>query len=261
MLDFKRFMFDLDEKPLDRICDDGGFISIFRKICCIGDSLASGELESFSEGKRGYHDMFEYSWGQYIARMAGTTCYNQSRGGMTAKEFITSYADKMGYWDEKYLSQCYIIALGVNDCCNRKMAVGSFDDYNAVEPVESFAYYYSLILKKIRSLQPNARIFLVSMPHYNENHRDVINEHCKCLKQFCDNLERTYLIDLTNNSPAQDDEFRRRFKVGGHLNAAGYYVIAKMIASYVDYIIRKYPEEFSLSGFIGTDHTYEGFMR
>ena len=260
MLDFKKFYSDPDEKPLDNICNDGGFISIFRTVCCIGDSLASGELEGYSNSKRSYHDKFEYSWGQYIARMAGLTCFNQSRGGMTAKELMTSYADKMGYWDEKYLSQCYIVALGVNDCCNAKMPVGSFDDYNSNEPKETFAYYYSLLLKKIRSLQPNARVFLVTMPHYNENHRDIINEHCECLREFAKNLDRTYLIDLTNNSPAQDDEFRRRFKVGGHLNAAGYYVMAKMIASYVDYIIRNNPEEFSLAGFIGTGNTYEGYM-
>ena len=73
------------EKPLDNIPEDGGFSAIFRTIACIGDSLSSGEFESRNpDGSRGYHDMFEYSWGQFIARQIGAKVYNFSRGGMTA---------------------------------------------------------------------------------------------------------------------------------------------------------------------------------
>ena len=42
-MDIKKF-FDENEKPLDRLIDDGGFASIFRTIACIGDSLSSGEF-------------------------------------------------------------------------------------------------------------------------------------------------------------------------------------------------------------------------
>ena len=76
-----------NEKPLDRIVTDGGFTGIFRKIGCIGDSLSSGEFESrTADGTRNFHDFYEYSWGQHIARSTGSTVYNFSRGGMTAKE-------------------------------------------------------------------------------------------------------------------------------------------------------------------------------
>ena len=76
-----------DEKPLDNLVSDGGFVGIFRSIACVGDSLSSGELESMTpDGQRGYHDIYDISWGQYIARMAGTKVYNFSRGGMTARE-------------------------------------------------------------------------------------------------------------------------------------------------------------------------------
>ena len=40
-----------DEKPLDRIVSDGGFVGIFRTIACVGDSLASGEFEDFLRKK------------------------------------------------------------------------------------------------------------------------------------------------------------------------------------------------------------------
>ena len=105
------------EQPLDNIVTDGGFCSIFRTIGCIGDSLSSGEFESKNEeGKVDYHDYFEYSWGQYIARSAGCTVYNFSRGGMTASEYWNSFAEANDYWNPDKLCQAYIIALGVNDC-------------------------------------------------------------------------------------------------------------------------------------------------
>ena len=93
-----------DEKPLDRIVTDGGFCTIFRNIACIGDSLASGEFESKDEeGKKGYHDFYEYSWGQYIARSSGSKVYNFSKGGMTAKEYVESFGEANGYWDKDKL--------------------------------------------------------------------------------------------------------------------------------------------------------------
>ena len=77
---------DEKEKPLDRMVSDGGFCGIFRTIGVIGDSLASGELESVNpDGTKSYHDFFEYSWGQFMARDIGCKVYNFSRGGMSAK--------------------------------------------------------------------------------------------------------------------------------------------------------------------------------
>ena len=90
-----------EEKPLDNLVVDGGFVGIFRKMAFVGDSLSSGEFEALdAQGKRSYHDMYEYSWGQYIARMCGNTAYNFSRGGMTAKEYCESFAEENGFWDK-----------------------------------------------------------------------------------------------------------------------------------------------------------------
>ncbi|MBQ2256223.1 MAG: hypothetical protein II330_05125, partial [Clostridia bacterium] len=105
-----------DEKPLDNLVSDGGFVGIFRSIACVGDSLSSGELESMTpDGQRGYHDIYDISWGQYIARMAGTKVYNFSRGGMTAREYLQSFGEANGYWNPELACQAYIMALGCND--------------------------------------------------------------------------------------------------------------------------------------------------
>ena len=100
MMNINDFYAIPDEKPLDNLVSDGGFVGIFRSIACVGDSLSSGELESMTpDGQRGYHDIYDISWGQYIARMAGTKVYNFSRGGMTAIEYMQSFAEANDYWN------------------------------------------------------------------------------------------------------------------------------------------------------------------
>ena len=108
-MNIQEFMSNQNEKPLDRIVSDGGFTAIFRTICCVGDSLSSGEFESLNaDGSHGYHDMYEYSWGQYLARMCGSRVYNFSRGGMSAKWYCETFADENDFWNPKYASQAYI---------------------------------------------------------------------------------------------------------------------------------------------------------
>ena len=86
----KKFMALPSGDPLDELRPNGGFCGIFRTIGCIGDSLSSGEFESLDEeGNKGYHDEYEYSWGQYLARLTGSKVYNFSgaecRPGNTAR--------------------------------------------------------------------------------------------------------------------------------------------------------------------------------
>ena len=146
-MDISQFYSKPDEKPLDQILADGGFCGIFRTIGCIGDSLSSGEFESFDEnGVKGYHDYFEYSWGQYIARATGSKVYNFSRGGMTAMQYWESFAEQSGFWDKDKLCQAYIIALGANDLFGLKQEIGSaadidLDNYENNAP--TFAGYYA----------------------------------------------------------------------------------------------------------------------
>ena len=88
-MDWTKELYNKNEKPLDKLVDGYSHTSIFRTIAFIGDSLSSGEFETRDEnGKTGYHDLFEYSWGQYIARKNGLKAYNFSRGGMTAKRCV-----------------------------------------------------------------------------------------------------------------------------------------------------------------------------
>ena len=244
------------EKPLDNIVTDGGFCKIFRTIGCIGDSLASGEFQSRDiNGNCGYHDYYEYSWGQFIAREAGIRVYNFSRGGMTAEEYIESFADKNGFWDEDKSCQAYIIALGVNDIICKNQELGSISDINlerAGQNAKNFAGYYARIIQRIKVQQPNAKIFLVTM--LKNTDPDGVRKkegHAKLLHEMADLFNYTYVIDLFKYAPIMDEEFKRNFYLDGHMNPQGYILVAKMIMSYIDYIVRNNPEDFAQVPFIG----------
>lgn len=250
----------VNEKPLDRMVTDGGFCGIFRTIGCIGDSLSSGEFESVKDdGTKAYHDFYDYSWGQYIGRSCGSKVYNFSRGGMTAKQFVETFGQKCKVWDEENRCQMYIIALGVNDVINQNMEVGSVNDIsleNSEENASTFAGYYARIIQNIKKNQPRAKIFLVSIPKY-EDEKDKARKRVRdLLEDFTRFFKNTYLIDLFTYGPVYDKKFRENFFLG-HMTATGYLLSARIIESYIDYLIRKNPRDFNQVGFIGTDLYYE----
>lgn len=250
-----------DEKPLDTLLSDEGFCGIFRSIGVVGDSLASGAMEVISqEGINSGYDMLEYSWGQYMARKIGCRVENFSRGGMTAQMFCESFGRECGaFYDKEKACQCYIIALGVNDA-NSGLDMGSAEDIckaTCFSNKKTVAGYYGQIIQRIKSIQPDAKIFLVTAP------KGVLKDHpsykwhddfTKVIYDIADMFNNTYLIDLRKYGPVQDAEFRNMFYLEGHLNAAGYSFFAKIIMSYIDYIIRHNFEDFRKVALIGTPY-------
>ena len=133
IMNWEKELYGKDEQPLDRLVDAYSYTSVFRTMAFIGDSLSSGEFETCEpDGKKHYHDLYDYSWGQYIARKNGLLAYNFSRGGMTAKEYIEKFAESRGFWDKEKAAQAYVIALGVNDLYNQKKPVGTLADTSVV---------------------------------------------------------------------------------------------------------------------------------
>ncbi len=254
------------EKPLDRIVTDGGFCSIFRSITCIGDSLASGEFESLaSDGTKRYHDYYDYSWGQFIGRSCGSKVYNCSQGGMTAKTYMEVFADNKGFWDRNRVTQAYIIALGVNDVTrhlNGEIELGELSDIDLSDyrnNAKTFIGYYAQIIQKVKELQPRAKIFLMSPPQ-NGNPEHERTQKYQIVRDLLQGLttifKNTYLLDMFEYAPKQTKAFMETYHFG-HMTPTGYVLAARMIESYIDYIIRKNPKEFRQVGFIGTDLYYE----
>lgn len=248
------------EKPLDVIKPDGGFFAIFRKVAVIGDSLSSGEMESLTpDGVKGYHDYFEYSWGQFMARAAGTQVLNFSRGGMTASEYMESFGEANGFFDKDKACQAYVIALGVNDLVNRRDEVGSvsdidFNDYRNNK--KTFAGYYASVIQKYREISPKSRIFLMTMVPGKRMPDAEIEAHRRLLYDIAKLFDFTYVLDFCEYAPPHDEEFIKHFYLGGHLNAMGYLLTAQQVMSYIDFLIRNNPEDFSQTAFIGKDGSF-----
>ncbi len=255
---WSKFMEIPSGDPLDEIRPDGGFCGIFRTIGCIGDSLSSGEFESLDDaGQKGYHDEYDYSWGQYLARLCGNTVYNFSRGGMTAREYCTTFAEEQDFWNPDKLCQAYIIALGVNDLNWLHHERGSMEDVcleDYTKNADTIAGNYARIIQRLRSMQPQARFFLMTIPRSDDEtpgRREGQDWHASLIREMASVFPHTYVLDFRRYAPIYDAEFRRRFNLGGHMNPAGYLLTSRMVASYIDFIIRRNMEDFSQVCFIG----------
>ena len=250
-------LFSKEEEPLETLCADGGFCGIFRTIACIGDSLSSGEFQARTEdGGYTYHDFYEYSWGQYLARMTGSTVYNFSRGGMTAKEYCETFADACGFWNAEKVCRAYILALGVNDLLVRKEPIGDISDIdplNEENNKKTFAGYFAKILQKYQKIQPHAEFFLVTMPRSEDASENALKQaHRELMHEIADAFPHVNVIDLYRYAPVYDEAFREAFYLYGHMTPCGYMLTAKMIASYIDYLVRHDMKSFKQVGFIGT---------
>ncbi len=261
-MNWDTLLYPTDEQPLDRLTDGYSHTSIFRRIAFIGDSLSSGEFETRDrDGNAAYHDFYDYSWGQFIARKNGLTAYNFSRGGMTAEEYLDRFAEEQGFWDSAKACQAYVIALGVNDLFNRRMPLGTLDDVHPDDPSKNaptFLGQYAAIVSRYKAIAPDATFFFVTFPHLVEPElEETVQGMIKGLYGLSERFDNTYVIDLYRYGPVYDARFQEQFYRHGHMSPAGYLLTARLIDSYIDYIVRHHPQQFKHIGFVGTDIPYD----
>ena len=75
----------------------------------------------------------------------------------------------------------------------------------------------------------------------------------KAIYALADYFDNCYVIVLYKYAPVYDDRFKKHFYLNGHMSPAGYLFTARLIDSYIDYIIRHNPDAFRNTGFIGLD--------
>lgn len=251
-----------NEKPLERMVGGYSNTAIFRTIAFVGDSLSSGEFQIInSEGENEYHDLYEYSWGQFLARRNGLKAYNFSRGGMSAKWYIDTYADEKGFWDKEKACQAYVIALGVNDLFHSDIELGSIKDIDENDyhnNAKTYAGYYAQIISRYKEISPDAKFFLVGLPNdcRGEKSETIAKNMLNVLNDFAEHFSNTYVLDLFNNSETFDREFDEKYMLNGHMNPMGYMHFAEIIDSYIDYIIRQNPNDFKYAGLINSGIKY-----
>ena len=259
-MDITKFYPNKNEHPLDTLKPDGGFCGIFRTIACVGDSLSSGEFESLDEWQwKSHHDMYEYSWGQYMARAIGSKVYNFSKAGMTAKQYMETFADERGFWNPELAAQAYVIALGYNDIVNCNWEIGSTDDIDREcweNNNKTFIGYYAQIIQRYKIIQPRAKFFLTTIAREEKDSDERMKRHAEAIYALAEYFDNTYVIDLYRDMPLHDEEFKRNFYMGDHLTPAGYLLSSQVMMTYIDYIIRNNPRDFKEVCFIGTTKKY-----
>lgn len=263
-MNFKYIINNGCEHPFENFVSNGGYSAIFRSIASIGDSMDSGEFESVVDGKTMYHDVYEYSWGQFMARDTGCKVYNFSKGGMTARDF-DDFASKNDFYNPKYKCQAYIITLGINDIrdvINNEIELGDINDVDINDYTNNKSTvigYYARIISKYKLIQPDAKFFLVSRPKEDvsmpkdkvkQKYICVHDEFASLLGKLTKIFDNCYFMDIREYGPIYDEEFKKKFFLGSHMNPMGYRLVALLYETYIDYIIRNNMEDFKKIGFI-----------
>ena len=250
--DLNSLLYDDDEQPLEHFPAGGGYCRVFRSLGIVGDSLAAGEFETRQEnGTPCYTDMYEYAWGAYLGRMAGIEIHNFSRGGMTAKEYLDTWAEENHFWDPALACQGYILALGDNDLFFHNVPTGTVEDAKCENP-NTFAGQMMQIVRRYREIQPEAKFFFVTMPKWQpvDEWEVKAEAHAVLLREMSSVIPNSYVIDLRRYVPSFDAKFRERMFMFGHMNPLGYVYTADVMAAYIDYLVRHHAAEFNMLGFM-----------
>ena len=230
-------------------------VASFLKIGCIGDSLASGESAyKKADGANGLVDIYEHSWGQFMAKHYGIECVNFSCGGLTTRSYWTH---SRGWASaQKNLCNAYIIGLGQND--RGKLGdeyLGTLADINLTDCEKNADTYYgnyAKIIQKIKGVQPKAKFFLLPDPIIAIDHA-----YNNAVVEIANKLPDCYLIDLTKYSDMyKTGGFFRANNRGGHYNSIAYNYMGEIIGKEISKFMYANPAEFAQVEFIGTEYAY-----
>lgn len=249
-----------EENPIAVVSQNPGLCSIFHHWGFIGDSLCSGEFEyTTPEGKKGYWDCYEYAWGRRMCDLMGVKGDIYAKGGETARGWIQHFWDsnenRLRICAKDSPKQAYVIALGINDSnCNPNGSYRIGDvatdidmqDYN--NNAVSFAGCYAGIVQRLKQLQPEVKIFLVTMPKKTKKIRDFND----VIRQIAGMFDNVWVLDLEKYAADYylSDEFKKNYMMYGHMSPAGYEYTAWEFMTYIDWIIRNDQSAFKEVGFM-----------
>lgn len=240
-----------DIDPLKVIKETPGYTRMFKTIGCIGDSVTKGYVTSSSGGV----DLVDYSYPTYLERICGNKVYNWGVSGATSKSWLEGYKGSTAHiecFDGNHKCDAYIIGLGGNDGSkNNNVPVGSLEDIKADYNDNPNTFYGNMdkIIRKIKEIQPKAKIFLTTYLIYKLSRIPPYEEATRILAT---KYENCYLLDLHLYGEKHCDDFD--YSDTHHKNALGYLKKAHMIATYIDWVVRNNKADFMNVQFIGTDY-------
>ena len=225
----------------------------FTKVGIIGDSLASGDVNTSS----GAIDFKNFSWGKYLERKLGINVSLFTSGGASTRTWLTNTA-----WGLPVAQtdpcECYFIGLGVNDFANLgESYLGTIADVhvgNESANADTFYGNYSKIIAGLKAIQHRAKFFTFTMP-YNagtESRRSPFNN---AIRSVCALYDSVVVLDLNVDSFYTGDLFNATWHKY-HSTAIGYKVMADHIVSITNKYILSHIDEFKDVQFIGTNYDF-----
>jgi len=252
--------------PLGFMDASTGFVSSFDSIYCMGDGSTVGALP-YVIGNRSYEYYNEGTAYPSVLRSFGLNASNYGWPDETAKDYYQHVENSIAN-NEDFLkdAKAVIIALGAVDLIADGQIAHRFDgdpdtdidlsDYtqNADNSVGGYARLIQIILER----QPRARIFCCCLPNTisTEPLRTEANLKIKAIAEmFPDNC---FVMDFQTYGVKEEDvsEWKEKYYSGDKPNALGYNLFARMVLSYMNWIIANNMDKFRDIGFIGTDYEY-----
>jgi len=229
----------------------------FDKVGIIGDSLASGESAYKDNGNVRYVDLYQFSWGQFMARNSGNTYYNFSRGGLTTRTWLTNEKGLALAIDGNHDCSGYIMGLGVNDTQIENYLGTSSDidlsDYH--NNADSFYGNYAKIIQILTEYNPKVKFFLTTIPSSGT----TTNNFNTAIRNICEMFDNCFLIDLASPdyiTQFQNGSFIYNNRRSGHYNAIAYNRISQIISNAISKVMLENYEDFEQVEFILTDYEW-----
>ncbi len=233
---------------------ENGLYTSFLKVGCIGDSLASGESYSNETGTLRAHDIYQHSWGQYMARMSGNTYYNFSNGGLTTRTFLSEQWMSVAL-DGNHDCTAYIIGLGVNDAGSTyHVDLGSISDIdvnNYNNNADTYYGNYAKIIQMLKEHNSKVHFFVLTNPLSNDSYNTAV----RTISTIFNNV---HLIDLYTDYRAlyESGSFIAQNIRANHYNAIAYNYMAKILANAMCKLMYNNPDKFDQVEFIDTAYSY-----
>lgn len=213
---------------------DGGDVSTFNKLLCIGDSLTYGYFNRNSGATADYAAMAaKYSYPTQFKKITGVDTTNKGDSGKTTAQWYELHGSE----DLSGHDLC-IIELGTND------GTWTSDSETAM----------SSIIAKVKADNKGIKIFVSTIPpgqSYVTAAYKAINAGIRAYVNGLSDAD-VYFVDLE----AYGHTIQSKGYNAGHLSAYGYWRLAKDYANYISWIMNGNRDAFRLVQFTGTDDTY-----
>lgn len=217
---------------------NGGDISVFNKILCIGDSLTYGGFNNDQSADIS-QIAAKYCYPVHLHKITGVDVNNVSQSGLTSVGWYSTFGntDLSGH-------DCCIIQLGVNDV------------YLLNGWTTSVETAFENIISKIKTENKNIKIFVASTIHAQSYYGQDFEAYNTSLKAFVESLSdpNVVYLDIYNYGHLLESKGYN----AGHLSAYGYWRLAKDYANYISWYVNGNRNDFRWIQFIGTDLTYSG---